>query len=117
MSYSFEIYEKVYLENSHLEKDLTDTEKYFIVITNRLLSLITEIPLIVFQFKYIIQFLKIKYADGGFNAFRESSKRTKFIIMWIFAILFVNFINTASFNVTQIIIRIKQIENNDDELE
>jgi len=48
---------------------LTDTEKYLVVILNRLMSILTEIPLIIFQSIYIITFLRIKYADGGFKAF------------------------------------------------
>jgi hypothetical protein len=48
---------------------MTDDEKYILVIMNRLLGILTELPLIVFQAKYIIRFLRIKYRDGGFKAF------------------------------------------------
>lgn len=106
-SYTLEILEKVYLENPDYKDQLTDTEKYYLVIFNRALSVLTEFPLIIFQTMYIMVFLRIKYADGGFRAFQKSSKRTKFLTIWIFSILLVNSINTVCFNVTQVIIRIK----------
>lgn len=90
---------------------MTDNEKYILVIMNRLLGILTELPLIVFQAKYIITFLRIKYRDGGFKAFKQSSKRTKFLTIWIFLILLVNSINTVCFNVLQTVIRIKQIKD------
>lgn len=107
LSYSLEIIENIYLEDPHYVDKLTDIDKYIIVITNRVLSLITEFPLIFFQVLYIRSFLKIKYADGGFRAFLASSKKSKCLIIWIFTILLVNMINTVAFNVIQVIIRIK----------
>jgi len=42
----------------------------------------------------------MKYADDGFlKGFKSSSKRTKFIIIWVFTILIMNSLNTIAFNV------------------
>lgn len=69
-SYILEILEKVYLENPNYKGQMTDNQKYIVVILNRLMSILTEFPLIIFQSIYIITFLRIKYADGGFKAFQ-----------------------------------------------
>ena len=60
--------------------------------------------------------MRIKYADGGFKAFKKSSKRTKFLTIWIFAILLLNSINTVGLNLMQTVIRIKQIKEQDVDL-
>jgi hypothetical protein len=100
LSYFLEIVEKIYLDHSEYKDKMTKNEKIALVVVNRTLSIVTEFPLIVLQMLYILKFLKKKYQDGGMKEFKSSPLKTKFIVIWIFAILLINSFNTIAFNVT-----------------
>ena len=61
LSYFLEVSEKIYLENSNVKDIMSKSEKIALVVVNRVLSIVTEIPLIVLQMIYLLKFLKMKY--------------------------------------------------------
>jgi hypothetical protein len=111
LSYFLEVTEKIYIEHEEFKDAMSPTELISLVIVNRTLSIITEIPLIILQMRYIVKFLKLKYQEEGYEGFVKSSKKTRFIVIWIFSVLLINSINTLGFNVMQIVIRILQIKS------
>jgi hypothetical protein len=100
LSYFLEIVEKIYIDHSENKDIMTKNEKIALVVINRIISIVTEFPLIVLQMLYILKFLKKKYQDGGMKEFKSSPLKTKFIVIWIFTILLINSFNTIGFNVT-----------------
>ena len=66
LSYYLEVTEKIYLEHEAYKNAITPAEMIALVVINRSLSIITEIPLIILQMMYIVKFLKIKYQEEGY---------------------------------------------------
>lgn len=66
LSYFLEVTEKIYIEHEEIKNAIRPTELISLVVVNRILSIITEIPLIILQMRYIAKFLRLKYQEEGY---------------------------------------------------
>ena len=66
LSYFLEVAEKIFIEYEEIKNAIRPTELISLVVVNRILSIITEIPLIIMQMRYIAKFLRLKYQEEGY---------------------------------------------------
>lgn len=97
-SYTMEIVEKFIINEPQSERP--DMGRHNgLSVTNRVLSLITEFPLILIQWKYLVKIIGLRLRS------RPLDGKGKLMIIGLIVVLAINTLNSLAYNLTQIMLR------------